>query len=155
MGDLMSEEYMRLLQCGEFGFCAAAHIFPIPSGSDPNVGLLALLCKDLQAYGKRGEATSIAQFYGLVLPGMILSRHVFKGLRRPLYTDGNIDADKEMLVYTRKPAYDYQWVGSPQDGYLEQLRAPPGKVFAVIISPNGNKHMANYPEVSGWINAWC
>ena len=124
------------------------------SGTNPRVGRLALLCKDLQAYGKRGEATAIAQFYGLVLPGMILTKHVFKGLRRPLLTDGDRSADKAMLVYTRSPSYDYIWVGEA-DGHIEQVNAPKGKVFAVITRPNNQKHVDSFPDVDSWINAWC
>lgn len=151
----MPEEYLQQLQCGEHGFCTEAFVFSGLPGTPPRVGCLALLCKDLQAYGRRGEATAIAQFYELVLPGMILSRHVFKGLRRPLLTDGDTNADQGMLVYTRKPAYDYQWVDGPQQGHSEQIAAPAGKVFAVITRPNGEKHVENFPEVDGWINAWC
>lgn len=150
----MAEEYLRRLQCGELGFCSDAFVFSDPAGiSLSRVGCLSLLCKDLQAYGKRGEATAIAQFYGLVLPGMILATHVFKGLRRPLLTDGDKDADKGMLVYTRKPAYDFEWIGGPQ-GHIEQIGAPVGKIFAVITRPNGQKHVESFPDVDGWINAW-
>lgn len=148
----MSDEYIKKLDCGEFAYCADAFVF---DGTTPRDGQLALLCKDLQAYGARGEATSIAQFYGLVLPGLILARHVFVGLRRPLLTDGDKDADKAMLVYTRKPAYDYVWVGGPHDGHIEQMAVPAGKVFVVIARPNHTKHTETYPDIDGWINAWC
>ena len=69
--------------------------------TDAKFGLLA---SDLKWYGQRGLSTAIAQFYEMVMPGLILTRHIFKGLNRGLYCDDNSDGDEEKLVYTRKPA---------------------------------------------------
>lgn len=119
---------------------------------DPTEGILGLLCEDLRAWAKRGDSTEIAQFYKLVLPGTILARHVFRGLDRPLLADGDCDADKKKLIYSRKPAYDYVWSGGPQGAPL-QLDAPIGKVFVVYVTPNV-KHKDLYPEIAGWIDRW-
>ena len=114
---------------------------------------LGMLASDLQMYGQRGLGTAIAQLYQLVSPGLILTRHVFKGLVRGLYCDGSASADEDKLVYTRKPSSDYVWNGSGADGAPSKRPPPPGKVFAVVISPN-IRHREIYPSVTGWINRW-
>ena len=121
-------------------------------GSAPVVGKLAMLCADLKNMACRGDLTLVAQFYELVIPGTILAKHVFRGLDRPLLADGDCDADKQKLVYTRKPAYDYLWSGG-RDGAPLQLDAPVARVFAVHVTPNV-KHKDTYPEIAGWIDHW-
>lgn len=116
---------------------------------DVKVGMLA---SDLQMYGRRGLATAIAQFYLLVGSGLILARHIFKGLDRKLFCDGNANADEEKLIYTRKPSTDYVWDGGKHGGPIRK-ECPPGQVLAVIISPN-TRHCADYPSVKGWIDRW-
>ena len=140
----------------ELAFCAAAKIFDWTSEltvpTQPSgVGTVAMLNKDLQAFGRRGESKAIAEFFDLVLRGTILTRHVFKGLRRELFTDGDRNADKQMFVYTRKPAFDVVWI-RPGNRW-ERIDPPKGNVFAVIVRPN-IKHRDRYPEIDGWINAW-
>ncbi|HEB85790.1 MAG TPA: hypothetical protein ENI68_02070 [Gammaproteobacteria bacterium] len=73
-----------------------------------------LLASDLKKYAQRGQASAIAQFYMLVVPGLILTRHIFRGLERPLYCDGDMDADGSKLVYSRAPTLDYEWAGGAQ-----------------------------------------
>lgn len=150
----MDEDPLRRIG-GEWCYCVEAFVFHeafVSTSDTPRVGLLALLCRDFQSFGKRGEATAIVQFYKLVIPGTILTRHVFKGLERPLLSDGNMCADEQKLVYTRKPAYDYEWTGGPQ-GRAIQRDALPGKVFSVIQTPN-LRHREQFPEVDGWIETW-
>lgn len=117
-------------------------------------GKLGLLCSDMHQIMARGDSTLVAQFYELVVPGTILTKHVFLGLQRPLRTDGNSSADREMLVYTRKPAYDAVWVGG-RDGHVKRVDAPAGCVLTVIVRPNYGKHHAEFPEIDGWINHWA
>jgi hypothetical protein len=121
---------------------------------DARVGKLGFLESDLKLVAKRGQSVAIAQFYGLVLTGTILTKHVFSGLRRPMLTDGDLAADKACLVYTRKPAFDFRWAGSPTDGGIEQIAAPPGAVFAIYTSKN-LRHRDAFPEIDGWINYWA
>lgn len=145
---------VRELRCGSTVFCVDAPVFDdISNPGEPRTGTLGLLVSDLGTVAKRGQSVAIAQFYGLVLPGTILTRHVFAGLCRPMFTDGNDKADKANLVYTRKPAFDYVWSGTPTDGGLEQLDPPAGAVFALFVSPN-IKHKEAIPEIDGWINYW-
>lgn len=118
-------------------------------------GMLGLMCSDMHDHAERGDSTLIAQFYELVIHGTILAKHVFKGLQRPLRTDGDSKADEQMLIYTRKPTYDAVWIGG-RNGYPKRVNAPPGKVFTVIVMPNTlTKHKEKYPEIAGWINHWA
>jgi hypothetical protein len=153
-GYAVSANSFRQVGNGQWAYCVDAYVF----GKDgqqtpPKVGTLAILCKDLQAFGNRGEAVPIAQFYELVIPGTILTKHVFQGLQRPLRTDGDSSADEKMLIYARKPSFNSVWYRGPQ-GHSHRTDAPVGKVFVVIVMPNNSKHCAQYPEVDGWINAW-
>lgn len=115
-------------------------------------GVFALPSKDLQEYGRRGQGAKIAQFYKLVLPGLILTRHVFVGLRRGLFNDDNADSDTEKLVYTRKPTFDVEWEGG-KHGKVANKPPPAQAVFAVIVSPN-IKHRDKFPEIDGYIGTW-
>lgn len=95
--------------------------------------------------------TEIAQFYTIVNDGLILTRHAFSGLERPLYCNDSSNGDKEKLVYTRKPTKDYEWSGG-RDGKPIRKDAPKGNVFAVFISPNLDQD--TYPNIKGWIEHW-
>jgi hypothetical protein len=140
----------RQLSGGEWAYCVDAHVC---NGieNDPKVGLLAVLIGDMRRVADRGEGTALVQFDRLVRPGMIMTRHVFQGLRRPLRTDGNSDSDQNIFVYARKPSYDYSWNGIGKR--VVQHMAPASKVFSVLVSPN-IRHKEQFPEVSGWINTW-
>lgn len=124
----------------------------IKETDDPIDTKFGMLGSELQKYGKRGQATSIAQFYKLVVPGLILSRHIFVGLKRPLFCDNSMEGDEEKLIYTRKPVSDYEWVGGRTGKPIERS-APLSCVFAVIISPN-IRHKETFPNIHGWIERW-
>lgn len=115
-------------------------------------GRFGLLTDSLKEYGARGQATAIAQFYGLVVPGLILTEHIFEGLDRPLYCDKDKKGDEDKLVHTRKPAWDYEWP-SGCDGSHVKVLAPADSVFVVVVSPNKN-HKNGFPEIDGWIERW-
>lgn len=118
------------------------------------LGTLGVLKSDLSAVASRGQATAIAQLYGLVLPGLRLTEHVFRGLARPLFTDGSPNGDAGKLVYSRVPAFDCLWNGGKFDGRLENVPPPTGAVFAVFVSPNV-RHQDEFPAIDGWINHWA
>ena len=117
-------------------------------------GIAAIWVNDLKERGLRGQGTSIAQCYRLVIPGMIMSRHIFQGLRRPLYCDGSKDSDKTKLIYSRRPSFDYGTKPGP-DGFAVSVRrpVPAGMTFVVITSPN-DKHRDKFPEIDIWIDHW-
>lgn len=145
------------VKSGVSAFCAEAFVFHDSDGkplAEPRVGMLAMLASDLKALGSRGQSTLIAQAYGLIAEGLILTKHVFQGLQRPLRTDGNGSADREKLVYSRKPSFDYAWRGDGATGKHVRLDAPPARVFAVYVSPNV-RHREDFQKIDGWINHWA
>lgn len=140
---------------GKHVYLVDAKWVTVPATNDPTKSTVVdakfgLLASDLKKVADRGLSTPIAQFYELVGSGLILTRHIFKGLDRRLFCDGNANADKDKLIYTRRPSTDYEW---ERAGTLRRLGCPPGKVFAVIVSPN-EKHLADYPIIQGWIEHW-
>jgi hypothetical protein len=138
-------------QNGELLLAAEA---PWIDGAKRETGLLAIHTSSLKGLMQRGQGVAIAQLYGIVIPGLILTRHIFRGLKRPLYCDGSSDGDKTKLVYARRPAFDYVTAVNPATGLLEELKYPPptGKTFIAIVSPNA--HAAAFPQVRGWIDHW-
>lgn len=141
---------------GVWVHCIDAPICHGPKGEileDANVGTLGLLVTDLRQHASRGHSTAIAQFYGLLNSGLILTQHIFRGLQRPLLTAGDNGADKNKLIYSRKPSFDYRWSGTGTTGSLEQIEAPKSAVFVVFVSPN-TRHRERFPSIDGWINHW-
>lgn len=99
----------------------------------------------------RGSNVVLAQFLGIVVPGLVLAEHVFRGLKRPLCDGEDMNADRLKLVLSWRPAFDYWWSDTNRfdDSKLEMREAPDGKVFAVIVTPNGMKD--KFPSVDYWI----
>lgn len=134
---------------------AAALVFDSGAGAEYREGKLGILCDDLKVLWNRGLGVQIAQLYELVIPGLILSRHVFQGLRRRLYCDGCGEADKHKLIYTRAPAFDVTIAPGhiPGDPEVVKRGRPPGEVFVVIVSPNV-RHREAFPGIDGWLEHW-
>ena len=109
-----------------------------------------LFQSDLGKYAERGQLTAIAQFFSLVGNGLIVTRHIFFGLNRPLLNDNNMDADKDKIVLSRKPRWDAKW---KDKNNIEKIGVPPGKVFVTIISMN-TKHLVRFPMIYGWVDRW-
>lgn len=145
----------------DIGNGVLAHCFDAPIAHDSSgaltgkrtIGTLALLVTDLRAMAERGHTAGIAQFYGLLQNKMQMTEHIFMGLERKLYSDGNTNGSASKLVYTRKDAYDWVWNGDKTNGRPMQIAAPSGCVFAVFVSPNV-RHRSAFPSVDGWINHW-
>lgn len=118
------------------------------------IGCLAILISDVAELKARGQNTTVAQLQSILLPGLLLTRHVFQGLRRPMLCDGQRDADATKLVYSRKPALDVLVKGHARDGFTSAHCQPPdAKVFCVIVSPNVLQR-DEFPDVDGWIDHW-
>lgn len=120
-------------------------------GDKPEKAKFGYLSNDLKKNWDRGEGTEIAQLYGLVIPGLILARHIFKGLDRPLYCDGNEHGDCDKRIYTWKPRHDF--IHDAIKKAEMRILSPTGKVFAVIVAPN-IKHKEKYPDIKAWIDRW-
>jgi hypothetical protein len=114
----------------------------------------SILKTELEKIHKRGSNVKLAQFLGIVVPGLVLVQHIFQGLKRPLCVGNDMEADKTKLAYSWRPEWDFWW----QDRYkfderrLEFREAPDGKVFVVNVSPNRSKQL--YPTVDYWIERW-
>lgn len=117
------------------------------------VAKFGILKPDLAKYPERGLLSGLGQFYGIVGPGLIMAKHLFLGLNRPLYCDGSMEGDCGKLIYSWNPVYDYEWAGGPSYGRLECLPAPRNSAFAVIVSKNV-RHTKEFPSIYGWIERW-
>lgn len=119
--------------------------------TDKEIAKYALTLESFKNLGERGQFSTLSQLYGLVIPGLILSTHLFQGLNRNLYCDNGFEGDKDKYVFSRKPAYDYYW--SEELKREEKTTAPANQVFVVLVSANKN-HNDKYPEIAGWIEHW-
>ncbi len=120
-------------------------------GDKPEEVKFGYLTNDLKKCFDRSQGTFITQFYNLVVPGLIVAKHIFEGLDRPLYCDDNKDGDHGKRVYTWRPRYDYAF-NEERKSEMRRL-APEGKVFAVIVTPN-IRHVDKYPNIKAWIDRW-
>ena len=81
----------------------------------------------------------IAQFLGIVEPGLILAKYIFLGNKK--------------LIYTWRPQFDCEWRGDRFNGNLEQRKPPQDMlVFAVTVTQNNDKVL--HPNIMGWIESW-
>jgi hypothetical protein len=119
--------------------------------NEPMVVKFGILQVDIMKRYDRGQNCALAQFDSIVSPGLITSRHIFRGLNRPLYADGSMHADKDKLVHTWKPGWDFDW--NDRFGRPRKLPAPDNCVFVVLISRN-IRHLDKWREVYGWIDRW-
>jgi hypothetical protein len=121
------------------------------AGSEDRIGTLAITQKQLGAYATMGLTSGLAQFQRIVAPGIILARHIFRGLMRPMSVGGNMCADRDKLVYSWKPRFDYEWPGDRFKYPPVELEPPAGRVFVVLVTPNSSDQ---FPMVDGWIERW-
>jgi hypothetical protein len=113
-----------------------------------------LFQSDLAKYEERGQRTAIAHFFTLVANGLIIPRHIFRGLNRPLFDDDDMEADSNKLIHSRKPGRDYRWKDDAACE-VEELSIPACCVYAIIISKNLREtHKKRFPMVNGWIDRW-
>ena len=90
------------------------------------------------------------QFYGIVLPGMAIAMHCFRGLQRPLMHNNNMQGDQNVSVYTWKPQDNYEWHGDATLGTIVRLPPPPDSVYAVLV----REQAPDEQGVAGVINRW-
>ncbi|MFZ2445135.1 MAG: hypothetical protein WAW37_02140 [Syntrophobacteraceae bacterium] len=125
--------------------------FSVDNPSKPEVVRFGILQVDVMKRHDRGQNSALAQFDSIVAPGLISVQHVFRGLNRPLFADGSMEADKQKLAYTWRPVWDFEW--PDPFGRPRKLPRPMNCVFVVIVSKN-MRHLEEWPEVYGWIDRW-
>jgi hypothetical protein len=116
---------------------------------------LGLTKGSINARSERGQRFLLGQLYGVVNPGLILAKHVFKGLKRDMRVGGDAVAASCKLAITwdaKRDAVldDGRDRGNPT---LSFLPAPPERVFVVYISPN--RMLEKFPSIYGWIEHWA
>jgi hypothetical protein len=119
---------------------------------NPKVVKFGILQKDTKKRYDRGQNSALAQFDGIVAPGLIMVQHIFRGLKRPLCTDGDMKGDTKKLVHTWLPANDFDWANRYERP--RRLASVANCVFVVLISTNHDRHLEEWPEVYGWIDRW-
>jgi hypothetical protein len=120
-----------------------------PAKPDIQVGVTY---RRFQSFAQSGLRTSIAQYYGIVQDGLENARHLFQGLRRPLRdANGNMDADRNVLIYAWRPDQDWVWMGGNDNGRPQPKIPVAKRVFVVLVTmlQNPDEH-----GVSGVIEYW-
>ena len=107
----------------------------------------------LNTRSERGLRWMLGQLYGIIEQDLINPKHIYLGLNRAMYVNGDAEADASKLVYCLKPKFDFTLAGDKFSPTLQHRSAPEGgPVFAVIISPN--EDLTNFPDIAGWIEHW-
>lgn len=110
-------------------------IVDAPSPIDPQSTVkLGVRVDTFRQYVKRGQRSAVAQYYGIVQEDLMLARHLFRGLKRPMMHNGNMRADQDVFIYTWRSLVDYEWAGTPQYGRPQPITSfPPTRVFVVLV----------------------
>jgi hypothetical protein len=95
--------------------------------------------------------TAVAQYYGIVQDGLLEAIHAFKGLNRPLMHGEDMDADKNVVIYSWRPEFDYVWTGSRFDGNPVRKVPAPNRVFVVLVR---EERQPNDHGIFGSIEKW-
>ncbi len=94
--------------------------------------------------------TPVAQYYGIIQPGLLPAIHCFRGLQRPMMLGDDMEADQHVLVYSWRPEMDYIWTGSSFNGKPTPKPTPLGIVLAVLVHEDSN----NEHGVEGSVERW-
>jgi hypothetical protein len=123
-----------------------------PSPQDPaTIVRLGVRKATFGSYAERSLASAIGQYFGVVQEGMVMARHVFRGLKRPLLLGENMNADENVLVYSWRSEIDAEWAGSRGEGHPELISPPPvGRVFVVLV----REEQPNEHGIIGSIERW-
>jgi hypothetical protein len=114
---------------------------------------IAVHLPTVMSRASRGLTWQLGQMYGVVGTGLIMTRHVYKGLKRDMYVREDKDAAAKKLVATWAAPRDAELVGEEHNSYLSYVDAPAGRVFAVYISPN--EMLTDFPDIHGWAEHWA
>lgn len=120
-----------------------------------NVVNVGIRSTSFQQFIKQNLHTAVAQYYGIVQDGLLNARHAFRGLKRPLMLEGDMQADKSVIVYSWRPEFDYVWSRGQFSGNPTPTPPPPKRVFVVLVREE--KQPNDYPEVGtvfGSVERW-
>lgn len=101
---------------------------------------------------ERSLSHTLGQLYGIVVPGLIMTQHLFQGLRRGMHLDQDADAAGKRLAATWAAKRDAVLRGDKSASRVEFMEAPPNRVFVVYISPN--QMITDFPDIYGWAEHW-
>jgi hypothetical protein len=123
------------------------------SGSKTGHLNVAMAMPQIRRLAERGQSWALGQMYGVVGPGLIFARHLFRGLRRDMYVQDDKNAAAKKLVATWARERDAELIGPKSDMTLRHVAAPANRVFAVYISVN--EMVTDFPDVYGWADHWA
>lgn len=124
-----------------------------PSPIDPSQTVkYGLRRATVQAFGRAGWKTPMAQFYGIVQDGLISAQHAFRGLNRPMSYENNMEADQTILVYSWAPSIDYEYLGEGDACDLAEIKPSPGKAFVALVREE--KIKLENSQTEGTIEKW-
>lgn len=103
-----------------------------------------------QRVHRHGQKAKIAEFYGLVEPGLILATRCFKDVNRPLKYGDDLGAQDKVYVYSWRPTRNFVWVGSPWSGDIQPVNPPIDRVFVALVCRFGD----GGEDVFGTIETW-
>lgn len=131
------------------GLGAYKDIVEAPDPEDHH--LMVKLGVTTNTFRLHATSSAIGQYYGIVQEGIILARHLFRGLNRPLLHEGDMNADQGVIVYTWRPLADYEWAGGRHSGRVERIDPPPpNRVFAVLVRLIESDHHGVVGSVEHW-----
>jgi len=61
-----------------------------------------------------------------------------------------MNADESALVYTWRSSVDFEWHGTPQEGYPIERVPPLGRVFAVVVKQEEPNESGIYGSIERW-----
>ncbi len=114
---------------------------------------IAIDLRSIADRAARGLSWQLGQLYGVVGTGLIMTRHVFQGLKRDMYVRMDTDAASKKLVATWPAHRDAELVGDPQNPQLRYVGRPNNRIFVVYISPN--EMLTDFPDIDGWAEHWA
>lgn len=97
-----------------------------------------------------GLKSAIAQYYGIVRNGLTNPTHAFQGLKRPLMHNGDVDADRTVVIYSWRPRIDWEWMGDRFSGQAISREPLPNSVFVVLVREEENYESGVLGSVEKW-----
>ena len=154
LAQALKEKEKIALECMERTISPQEHqvdtfdaIDPTASDDQITVGKVGIDINALKQMANRGQATQVAQYFTLVREGLILAKHIFEGIKRPLYSNSENERDEGFYIYTWKPSKDAIW--NSETNTVEHVPAPRKTVFTVIVKADDA-----HPDLIGMLQHW-